>query len=1049
MLRACATGCAGLAVLLAVFASSAQGEDGWPASVDDPLVPAELVGMAAQVVGSAYDGPAEAMRFYAEQRSASGAIDYGQLEAAKKAVDAMPRALFGPEGIQIYEADNLMGGILSKALGDVSDWTELGPGNIGGRTRALIVDPGNGDVMYAAGVAGGVWKTVNGGLGWTPLDDLMDNLAVCTLAFERQGTAQVNTSVIYAGTGEGMFNGDQVRGAGIFKTADAGVTWSRLSSTDNSDFHYVNKIVASPNNALVLYAATRTGVWKTADGGASWTCALENNGGASGTETAALTQMGFSDIEVRTDLGTDTLLASAGGRLHDLDTDTDGVYRSANGGVSWERVLTSAGMGRCDLAIAPSNQDYMYALAADNANGARLLNVYQSTDGGSTWSPKVTGDFDQREAKWLLLTNPLMANLTVCFPGNDDRLLHQGWFDNVIAVSPTDPEMLFAGGIDLFRSEDGGASWGIISHWWVSGMAGYAHANQHVIVFDPGWNGTSNQAVHVGCDGGIYTTNNALDTAAVGADDDLDGVCYYAPSTPTAVDWVSLNHGYGVTQFYHGRPYPAGSARYLAGAQDNGTLRGSDADGLNGWVEINDGHGGYVGYNPSYTNVVFAEYTGNTLRRAMDGNAAEPTFSPIFYGEASSHFLFIAPFRMDPSDGDRIWYGGWYPFRSGNASSAATPAGITWTQAGMLSPGSGSISAWAIDPNDSDEVYYGTSDGYVMRTKSAGSAGSSTVWDTIVQPSDWGGEAWVSWVEVDKKQQNRDALFATNSKFGQGQKHVLRTIDGGASWEDVTSNLPDIPVHCIVVQPGYSQILFIGTDLGVFVSVDAGQSWASMNTPGFANVVVESLEFQDANTLYAFTHGRGAWRAVVSNTPGDEEILVAPLSLAFPSRHVDLGATPAEPVDIYNTGTEDLRVTDVAVEGTNAGDFIIVEDTGQSVLAPGQRRRLAVAFDPAAGGARSAVLAVRSNDYDSTLETVALSGTGLSSGLTDAYVDVTWGGVESGTSAQPFDTLQEGVDAVLDGGTVHVAQGGYSLAGAVGKELLLVRWGSVGVALVQ
>ncbi len=203
-----------------------------------------------------FDKPGEAQAWFLRQRTDGEPLDYSRLAAAKKQVAAMT----------------------PRAPGDIQKWVELGPGNIGGRTRALLVDPANANNIFAAGVSGGVWKTSNGGASWEKLDDLMTNLAVCTLAFPHTNPATLNTKVIYAGTGEGYFNGDSVRGAGIFKTSDGGSTWKQLPATANPNFYYVNKIVTSPNSPQTVYAATRTGVWRSTNGGDSWTRVLAANG---------------------------------------------------------------------------------------------------------------------------------------------------------------------------------------------------------------------------------------------------------------------------------------------------------------------------------------------------------------------------------------------------------------------------------------------------------------------------------------------------------------------------------------------------------------------------------------------------------------------------------------------------------------------------------------------------------------------------------------------------------------------------------------------------
>ena len=820
-----------------------------------------------------YDKPAEASDFYLQQRTGGAALDYAALAQAALEAQSMPAVTPTPSGFL------LDGKFTGDAKSTIGGWTELGPGNIGGRTRALIIDPATPATMYAGGVAGGVWKTTNAGGNWAPLDDLMDNLAVTTLAFEGQGSGAINTSVIYAGTGEGYFNGDAVQGAGIFKSTDAGATWAQLASTNTGNFLFVNKLVASPNDPQTLYAATRTGVFKTVDAGTTWSVVLGNTGSGGASDTVQSTFVGMTDIEIRTDLGTDTLIASNGSFLG------DGIYRSLNAGATWARVHTNANIGRSDLAIAPSNQNVMYALTANSASDHRLLNVFRSNDGGATWSPQITGGFDQTNPNWLLLSNPIIANLSSCF-ASSNSLLSQGWYDNIIAVAPHDEDIVFAGGVDLFRSDNGGANWGIISYWWLDPTFDeYAHADQHTIVFHPDWDGTANTTLYVGNDGGVQGTANALAAVASGAN---SGICFNNPSVPTLVDWFSLNNDYGVTQFYNGRPYPS-TANYLGGTQDNGTLGGSDGAGLNGWVELNGGDGGYVSFNPANINTLFAETTGLSMVRSTNGGAS---FSDITAGITNAGFLFISPFRHDPNSADRIFYGGAAPWRSNNASSQANPNLVTWTQAGANWSGGGSASAFCVDPNNSNNVWAGTSAADVYRVTNGTTSTAATVWTNVTPAAFTTG--FVSWIEVDPTDATGNTVYFTNSRFNASGRKVWRTLDGGTNWTDITSNIPNIPVHCIVVDPDDGNSLYVGTDLGVYVSQDQGGTWASMNTGGFANVVVETLEFQNPSTLYAFTHGRGAYRAAV--TPTQVTISGTVLNGATGEPGVTLTGLPGSPV---------------------------------------------------------------------------------------------------------------------------------------------------------
>lgn len=786
-----------------------------------------------------FDKPDEAMEHFLEGRTGGAPLDFSLYERAIKHV----------------KDNNLV-----RTVGDVISWTAVGPGNIGGRTRSILVDPGNPLRMFAAGIAGGVWRSTNGGASWEATSDLTDTIAVTTLAFQQQGHPSVNTNVIYAGTGEGFFNIDAVRGAGILKTTDGGNTWTRLASTNTSNFQYVNKIVASPNDPLRIYAGTRTGLFRSTDGGASWSSVFPSTAGG-----------GISDIEIRTDQNPDELLIMNG-----VSTSNSGrgIYRSINGGDTWTATATlgtstAPNMGRVDIAIAPSNQAVAYALVSDRNNGDRVLDVYRSLDGGQTWASRLTVNapttFTQTSTKWLLLSNPVIANLVPCGFGGSNSMSSQGWYDNIIAVSPTDPDVVFSGGIDICRSDDGGANWGVISYWWVSGFPGYSHADQHALVFHPQWNGTSNQTLFSGSDGGVNVTANALAAPGSGA---VEGICYDSSgSVPTAVLWSSLNNGYEVTQFYHGRAYPAGTDSYMGGTQDNGTLRGTDVAGINGWTTLQGGDGGYVEINNANPDIIFGEFTRKSMTRSINGGAFFLTAVATL--PDSSTYQFIHPFRLDPTNPEIMWYGGRQPWRTTNASSAPDDlingyADINWVQAGSSITGQ-TIASFAINPANSNHVMFGTTQGNIFRNATALSGTSATAWTQQTSGLPNGGSTgYMSWVEFDQHDTTGNTVYATQSRFGVN--HVFRSTDMGATWTNISGDLPDIPVHTIRVQPGFANILWIGTDLGVFRSTNGGTNWVQVNSPGFANTVVEALEFQDANTLYAFTHGRSVFRAHISGT---------------------------------------------------------------------------------------------------------------------------------------------------------------------------------------
>ncbi len=750
----------------------------------------------------------------------------------------------------------------------LGEWTPLGPGNIGGRTRALLVNPNTPDVIYSAGVAGGVWKSIDAGALWRPLTDLLANIAVNAMAFEPG-----NPDVIYAGTGEGYFNGDGVRGAGIFKTNDGGATWARLGGTTTEDFYYVNDIVVSPSNARRIYAATRTGVWRSTDGGETWAIVLSPQSSFGGTLTG-----GCLDLAVRTDQTTDHVLASCG------TFERATVYRNtdAAGEGKWTAVLTEPGMGRTAITIAPSNQNLVYALASEidpnSGFGLALHAVFRSTDGGASWAPR-TRNTGVNKMSNSILSFPIFAFGTDCGYALADLFDGQAWYDITIAVDPTDPDRVWAGGIDLFRSDDGGVNWGQAGFVYVfDPFKPKIHPDQHVIVFHPRYNGSSNQTMFVGNDGGIYRTDNARAPVS------MDPKIACDPNS-AAVKWMAINNGYGVTQFYHGLPHPDGKS-YFGGTQDNGTLRGTDSMGVNDWKEIQGGDGGFVGIDPTNPDILYSSYVRISIQKSTDNGE---TFSRATFGLNDSG-LFINPYLIDPSDPQRLWSGAYRAiWRSDDGAAHWMPASV-YNEADSII--TARASALAVAPTDSNFVVAGTVDGDILVNRKAVTANSRTPWEYSRPRS-----GYVSWVAVDPAY--KEIVYATYSTFGG--EHVWCSSNGGESWTAIDGSgdgkLPDVPVHCIVIDPSDPSRLYIGTDLGVFVTFNGGASWAVENT-GFANVVTESLSLNIAGgvtTLYAFTHGRGAWRVAVNMSGCNYALSPAtqPFGVKGGTATVNITATPA------------------------------------------------------------------------------------------------------------------------------------------------------------
>ncbi len=784
-----------------------------------------------------YDEPDSALEFYAAQRLPAGveALAPVMYEEAMAQIDVMPTfnvSTGQPTPGRAPEAD--------------APWSELGPSNIGGRTRALLIDPDTPSTMYAAGVAGGVWKSTNSGSSWFLLDDYMDNMAVVSMAFDPD-----DPSIIYAGTGEGVFNVDAVRGNGIFTTTDAGVTWTQLDSTNNNaDFHYVMDIVISPNNSAHIYAATRTGIWKSTNGGVSWSRVVNH----------ASANSRCTDLAIRTDTNPDTVFAACG------SFNQAAIYRTTDG-TTWSSVFTEANMGRTSLAIAPSNQNVVYALSVSNAAGnynQGLHKVIRSTTGGGsgTWTTRVDNT-NGTLLNTLMLTNPVYANLASCGFGTS-QFLNQGWYDNIIAVDPINSDRVWTGGIDVMLSVDGGQNWGVASYWWSSTAGSYLHADQHAIVFHPNYDGATNQTMYVTSDGGIHRTTTATSGTA------STNVCL--PSD--LFGWANLNNNYNIAQFYHGDTYPNG-VTFFGGTQDNGTLRGTT--GSTSWTEIYGGDGGYVAVDSGNTNILFQETTNLSIRKSTNGGTS---FSSSISGitEASGNFQFINPFIMDPNNSQILWTGGYTLWRTTNQATGWTQASVTNQTGG----GNNSIASWAVQPGNSNLVMAGDEAGNIYRSASATTTNNTTTWTDVAS---LGG--YVSSIEFDPN--TTTTVYATVSTFGA--THLWRSTDSGATWSAFGGALPDVPFHSVLVETGDSSRIYVGTDRGIFVTPDGGTSW--FYALGFPRVPVEWMDLEtDGGTeyLYAYTHGRSVLRA---GTPVPTNVTLRTLTVAETSPPVTQWAIAA------------------------------------------------------------------------------------------------------------------------------------------------------------
>lgn len=674
-------------------------------------------------------------------------------------------------------------------------WEELGPAPIGGtsfytgRVSAIGVSTSNPELYYVGGADGGVWKSEDGGTSWRPLTDHLPTTAIGAIAVD-----PTNDQVVYAGSGEANFANHSRYGLGLYKTTDGGENWDVLAA-DIFSGRCFSRIVIDPTNTNILYASIThagglpsfdfniaaarghggaqlpLGVWKSLDGGNTW---------------SQLTNGLPGDLSA-TDLIMDTANASIlyAGIGHVFGDSRNGIYKSFNGGSGWNKLgggLPDADVGRISLAPTPANPNRIYASivrACDNTGaGASTLSVYRTDNSGLSWVSK--------------------------YPGSIHATY--GWYLNVIAVSPSNPDIAFVGGLPLYRTIDGGDSW--------TDVMGIQHVDFHALIFD------AQERLLSGNDGGVYRSADLGD------------------------QWTVLNNGLGIVQFYAGISIdPNDPSTIYGGSQDNGTIK-KIGSGKDSWIRILGGDGGCTGIKPGDSSIVFAEWqqTGNLYKSGNYGLNLIRSASGIDVNDPN---CFLPPFNFDPNVPDHMYYATHRFYKS-------TDTGDSWSIiSGDLTGGNGAaVRGFAIAPSDSSVIYAGTNDGRVLASFDGG-----INWELrLINIPGW--PRIMRQFAVDPS--DHLTAFLAVSFFGVDQ--ILMTQDGGINWIRIDNNLIDIPVNTICLDPRYGlEVLYIGTDAGVYRSSDSGNTWERYGQ-GLPNCAVNDMKIDAVNNhLIIATQGRGMW----------------------------------------------------------------------------------------------------------------------------------------------------------------------------------------------
>lgn len=767
-------------------------------------------------------------------------------------------------GLQTLDFEPLLpsSSVRLRPAGDLTprNWKWLGPANIGGRTRAILVHPTQPSIMWAAGTSGGVWKSLDAGATWGPLQDFMANLNVTSLILDPR-----DPNTLFAGTGEGFVGAIGYRGMGIFRSRDAGATWVQLPATDIPDFQFVTRLAMTSDGHALLVSA-RSGLYRSINFREAdpTTVAFTNEVGAQGQGNVE----GFAQVICSP---RDPQRCLAGAFL-------SRVAVSRDGGVNWDWATglpTMTVAGRVEVAFAAANPAIVYA--GVDINGGE---VWRSDDGGLSFSLRSTGTAYFRHV------------------GSSSG---QGDYDNAVwAGDPRRPDLVVVGGIDLHRSTDGGRTLERISDWRYAPRS--AHADHHAIVSHPGYDGDTNRIVYFGNDGGVYRTNDVVEVT-------------------TERGWTALNNNYSVTQFYGIAGNPT-SGRLVGGTQDNGMLSyDPPAPGVpaaQAFRTMAGGDGAFAAADPEDSNILYGSYIFLTISRSTNGGrSAVDIYEGIGDAGDETRAMFIAPFILDPHDRHRMLAGGSSLWRSDNVT-ANRPTWRAIKPPLAANPFITAIEARrsTAEGRGSDLVWIGYENGELFRSTNAGL--QQPVWENLRAGSSSLPRRRITRVRAYREAQTsllaegRGTLFVTYG--GYFNNNIWRSTDDGRSWVNIHSDLPNVAIEDVAAHPRNANWLYAATEIGVFGSADGGATWAPTNA-GPANVSVTELMWM-GERLVAATYGRGIFwidlsgPVAVSSTPAPAPAAATPTTptpAAAASAPPHAVSAPPPPTPSTPTPTEILR----------------------------------------------------------------------------------------------------------------------------------------------
>ena len=654
-----------------------------------------------------------------------------------------------------------------------SNWTSLGPNSSGGgyagvgRINCIAFHPTDNNTYWIGAPAGGLWKTTNNGSSWTCLTDNNSVLGVSSIIVPSD---YATSNTIYIGTGD-RDAGDN-RSLGVLKSTDGGLTWNTtgLSYTFGQN-KMVNRMHIDPTNNQTILAATSDGVYKTTNGGTTW--------------STQLTSYSFIDMEYKP------------GDFNTLyGTTTDGkIYTSTNGGGNWSLSLNS-GAERVEIAVSADEPTWAYAIVAASDNG--LFGIYKSTNSGTSFTKIFDGTTSGN-------------NLMGWYEGEDSG--GQGWYDLSIAASPTDANTVLVGGVNTWRTTNGGTNWSLVNHWYGGYGAQAVHADKHNLTY------RSNGDLFECNDGGVYlSTNNGASSS-----------------------WVDKTNGMVISQMYRLGTSATNADETITGLQDNGSKLLSSGT----WTDVKGGDGMECIIDYTDANVQYATYVRGQISRTLNHWVSDTDIEP----SAAGNGAWVTPYIIDPTNNQTLYAGYADVWKTTNR-------GDSWTKISTMNSSSYKLRSLAIAPSNTQVLY--TADLYdIWKTTNGGDS-----WTEITTglPSNQ-----ITYIAV--KHDDPNTVWVTLG--GYDSNGIYESTNGGSTWTNITGNLPNLPVYTVVHNKLETMVtnLYVGTEVGIYLK--QGTSDWQLYSTNLPNVTVDELEiYYDETTpensrLRAATYGRGLWESPI------------------------------------------------------------------------------------------------------------------------------------------------------------------------------------------